>query len=511
MKTLLQFLALVGLSLSVVTTATADPINSGKKLYLITAADPTDEKQSDTFRHDAAYVEDYFCESIETPIERLASPEYKKYMFGENPNIIVYHAAEQQWKQRDDSVDLKEKKEETPKNTRVLEGLAQLVEAVKSCPAEADDTLVVYWSGHGHFKESKHYLNLAEFKKSHDEKDTLKREVLLDAMKAKNIRLVVLLTDACADILSARQEARNEETLPRLPDDLLMAMDAMPGEKKKLEEWERPDPRIFPLFEELFFYHKGVIDINAAVEDQKALSLIISSSAKQQYTTNRRGQRVRVSGAETKETKETKMGCFTAALFSRDSLVSHSFTTEERGVRKEIQEDRENFLVYAQYGTWEKMIERTSKEKPEGKQKIDVPVGVLTVNSIRRLTWESTEQRLKENVQIIFENSEENKESQTEQTIAIWSMAKHINEGYEKRQEADREWEAKRAVWVKDNYQRLRGLRGIDSERLARAYQIAATVLNILRAAGVNVPSLPFIPGGGGGRLPVRIPGIGSF
>ncbi|MDR1632142.1 MAG: caspase family protein [Dysgonamonadaceae bacterium] len=509
MKTLLQFLTIIGLSLSVVTTVTAEHVNDGKKLYLITAADPTDEKQSDTFRNDAAYVEDYFCQSIETPIERLANPEYKKYMFGENKNIIVYHATEQQWKQRDDSVNFGEKKEETSKNTRVLEGLDKLVDAVQSCPAGADDTLVVYWSGHGHFKESKHYLNLAEFKKSQNEKDTLKREVLLDAMMAKNIRLVVLLTDACADIFSTKQEARGTETLPKLPPDF--AMDIAVGEREKLKAWGRPDPRTFPLFEELFFYHKGVIDINAAVENQMALSLIISSASKQ-YRTNRRGQRVQVSGGET---KETKMGCFTAALFSRDSLTSHSFTTEERSfgtnmkeseiIRAEIQEDRKKFLVYAQYGTWEKMVERTPKGEPEGQQKIDVPVGVLTVNCIARLTWESIEQRLKENVQIIFENSDENKNDQTEQTIAIWSKAEHINEGYEERQEADREWEVQRAAWVKDNYKRLKGLRGIDAERLARAYQIAATVLNILRAAGVNVPGLPMLPGSGRGNIPGQI------
>jgi hypothetical protein len=138
---------------------------------------------------------------------------------------------------------------------------------------------------------------------------------------------------------------------------------------------------------------------------------------------------------------------------------------------------------------------------------------VFPVNAIKRLSWESFEERIKENTKTLYEkalNGEKNSEQAT-QTPDIKLDVTQITDGLEDRKAQDNAWDFLRVQWIRKNYEQLSRIRGINIDRLRNAYNIAATVLDMLRAAGVKVPSLPFIPGGGRGRLPVRIPGIGSF
>jgi hypothetical protein len=262
---------------------------------------------------------------------------------------------------------------------------------------------------------------------------------------------------------------------------------AEPGEvREQVQKLKPPKPRIAPLFDELFFFHKGLVDINAAEKSQKAYTLLFSDETTIQDVDRRN----RVVDTNTKMEKRY-MGIFTAAIFSDKQFSDYRIDTRGRTAAQ----DAQDFVNY--YNP------QTNRRRSRA-DNTDTPLGLFEVNRIKRLTWSEVADRIQENVTLLLEKSAE-AEGHT-QKIAVWSTAEQIEDGLEERLKQDEQWKAEQYNWIKANGPSLRNIRGINPERLARAVQIAAVVLDILRGAGVNVPGVPAIPGiPGGGRIP-RIP-----
>jgi hypothetical protein len=119
----------------------------------------------------------------------------------------------------------------------VLVGEAATPERIKAhyeaLPPAGGATLLFYYSGHGAWADTGHYLRMNGGK-------ILDRARLLEAMQAKSPRLAVVLTDCCSLYVG--------ET----------ALYALPA----------PDPDVF---RDLFFRHRGVVDATAARKGQEAV------------------------------------------------------------------------------------------------------------------------------------------------------------------------------------------------------------------------------------------------
>lgn len=137
-------------------------------------------------------------------------------------------------------------KDVTPEN--VLDGIAKL-------DVRKNDTLVVLYSGHGGMgKDRKHLLTFHH--------GDLSRERLLAGMKAKNPRLMILLTDCCSAGIHAPSLVTKYE--PRVMKD---------GD---IMEWDTVNS--------LFLRHAGLVDLTAAepgycgkLDRQKAGSLFTNA------------------------------------------------------------------------------------------------------------------------------------------------------------------------------------------------------------------------------------------
>jgi hypothetical protein len=117
----------------------------------------------------------------------------------------------------------------------------RILRAVSRMRVAADEAIVVYWAGHGAFDAVGHYLQLPKG-------ENLYRLTLLGAMKNKNARLSVLLTDCCNVFRDST--AGKPPVSPASPD---------------------PRRRTSPLFDELFCKTRGVVDVNAASANELAL------------------------------------------------------------------------------------------------------------------------------------------------------------------------------------------------------------------------------------------------
>jgi hypothetical protein len=112
-----------------------------------------------------------------------------------------------------------------------------VLQALDEIEVAANDTLVVYYTGHGASDDAGHYLQLAAGK--------LYRRDLRRAMEAKGARLNVLLTDCCNN----RSDGR--EMFAAAP----MA---------------EPPPRTSPAFESLFVEPQGWVDVSASAPGESA-------------------------------------------------------------------------------------------------------------------------------------------------------------------------------------------------------------------------------------------------
>lgn len=110
-------------------------------------------------------------------------------------------------------------------------------QALRDMKANANDTILFYYSGHGSVDDKGHYLSLAHGK--------LYREELIKLLKAKGARLVALVTDCCS--------TRSDGYLYMAPN------------------YEIPCRRSpTPLFQKLFFDSRGFVDINSASPGESA-------------------------------------------------------------------------------------------------------------------------------------------------------------------------------------------------------------------------------------------------
>ena len=118
---------------------------------------------------------------------------------------------------------------------------ANILKAIDRIRVKPDETLVFYWAGHGASDEQGHYLQMPRG-------GNLYRSTLLGAMKKKQARLIVLLTDCCN--VYSDSKAGLPPVSPSSPD---------------------PRRKTSPLMEELLLKPRGVVDINAASQGEAAL------------------------------------------------------------------------------------------------------------------------------------------------------------------------------------------------------------------------------------------------
>ncbi|MBN1590720.1 MAG: caspase family protein [Pirellulales bacterium] len=119
----------------------------------------------------------------------------------------------------------------------------KILRAIDRCPAGPNDTIVVFYTGHGASDDEGHFLVMP------DGKTWLHRKTILERMARKRPRLAVLLTDSC---------------------NLQIPSGMAPGPSARLI----PPARISPLFETLFIRSRGVVDINSSSEGEVSVGAI---------------------------------------------------------------------------------------------------------------------------------------------------------------------------------------------------------------------------------------------
>lgn len=112
-----------------------------------------------------------------------------------------------------------------------------ILNGLKDVHSGPGDTILFYFTGHGAADDEGHYFSLARGK--------LHRRVLLDALKAKNARLTVLLTDCCN-----------------------LRSDGLTFGAPFVET--QPPQRVLPLLQSLLFDPSGVVDINSCSPGESA-------------------------------------------------------------------------------------------------------------------------------------------------------------------------------------------------------------------------------------------------
>lgn len=230
-------------------------------VYVITAFDASDAKQWRAFQNDA----NSFQEIWGLHIDNYSETSTKKF--------ALYNTYESAWRgpelYRFDIMS-----DEAPKmGDRFFE---RMLEGIRKCPVESDDALVVFGAGHGAFKNGEHCL-------AAENGSLIERSRLLDAMKSRGARLTVLITDCCSDYRETT-EFQNRKEFPPSAQTLYGSAG------------------ITPLFDNLFFQSRGVVDVCAAIEGSKAFTYSRS---------------VRIPGSN--ENRDVSGGCFTIALCSQYS------------------------------------------------------------------------------------------------------------------------------------------------------------------------------------------------
>ncbi len=117
----------------------------------------------------------------------------------------------------------------------------KILTAIEKISVKPDETIVLYWAGHGAFDSQGQYLQMPRG-------GNLYRSTLLGAMKRKHARLMVLLTDCCNEYWDST--AGKPPVAPSSPD---------------------PHRKTSPLSEELLLKQQGTVDINAAAQGEIAL------------------------------------------------------------------------------------------------------------------------------------------------------------------------------------------------------------------------------------------------
>ncbi|MDD3587998.1 MAG: caspase family protein [Thermoguttaceae bacterium] len=118
-----------------------------------------------------------------------------------------------------------------------------ILEAIEHCPAGSNDTIFFYWCGHGAFDEGGHFLWMPKNRGQR----AMRRSEILNALKRKNPRLVVFITESCHVI----QPFPGQASAPSAPS-------------------APPCTEVPPLFQTLFFEYAGVVDVNSSSPGQSS-------------------------------------------------------------------------------------------------------------------------------------------------------------------------------------------------------------------------------------------------
>lgn len=120
----------------------------------------------------------------------------------------------------------------------------ELLNTIHRMPITSDDVLVLYIFSHGQYDDQGHYFVDTK------SKSPIYRADLLAAMEKKGPRFRALLSDSCNMYLPTGKIDR-----------VYVAPSFAPAEK------------LSPLFAQLFFGHKGLLDVNSSSKDQSALCI----------------------------------------------------------------------------------------------------------------------------------------------------------------------------------------------------------------------------------------------
>ena len=116
----------------------------------------------------------------------------------------------------------------------------ELRNAIKTCPAGSNDTIVVYWAGHGRGDRvtERHYLQMANGQ-------LLERYSIVNDVLKKRVRLSVIITDTCAESVAG------PGAFPAIAAAVVIS----------------------PLFDELFIKARGLVDISSASPGEYAFAI----------------------------------------------------------------------------------------------------------------------------------------------------------------------------------------------------------------------------------------------
>lgn len=198
---------------------------TAQRIYVLAVAD-TSEKSGLSFSTgpDLQYIFDAFYAN--TPGGQLVTYNNPMADFADGSSVNLRNP----WEGPDvrgDLVDMKNK----------------ILTAIDRCPAGRNDTIVIFYTGHGAYDDQGHFLVMP------DGENRLHRKTILERIARKNPRLAVLLTDSC---------------------NLHVPAGMRPGAAARLI----PPQRMTPLFDSLFIRSRGVVDINSSSEGEVSIGAI---------------------------------------------------------------------------------------------------------------------------------------------------------------------------------------------------------------------------------------------
>lgn len=120
----------------------------------------------------------------------------------------------------------------------------QLLNSIQRMPVSSEDVLVVYIFSHGQYDDRGHYFVDTR------NKSPIYRDDLIAAIERKGARFRALISDSCNMYLPTGKIDR-----------VYVAPSFAPAE------------RLSPLFVQLFFGHKGLLDVNSSSKDESALCI----------------------------------------------------------------------------------------------------------------------------------------------------------------------------------------------------------------------------------------------
>lgn len=135
----------------------------------------------------------------------------------------------------------------------------ELLDAIKTCPAGNNDTIVVYLTAHGGGggPENQHHMLLM----ADGHNDLMKRASIVEKVRAKGVRLSVVITNSCAKSVMGP---------PRFAEGVVT--------------------EISPLFDELFIKARGLVDLNSASRGEYAFLGIFTPVLIEYLDSNKRAR-----------------------------------------------------------------------------------------------------------------------------------------------------------------------------------------------------------------------------